>query len=204
MDGFRSWTREGPVTSPFAHPRGLRGRLAGRLMALVNRRASREVAALVPLRSGDTPSDTVLEVGFGPGVLLAALRARPERPVLVGVDPSAEMAELAARRVPEAEVRLGTADRTGLPDASVDRVVSLNTVAIWPDLDAGLDELCRVVRPGGSIVLAWHSAAARSPISRRLALPEEQLRRIEDGLAERCATVERLAVTDAVVFRATR
>ena len=136
-------------------------------MELVNRRASREVAALVPLRD----EETVLEVGYGPGVLLAALRARPERPVLVGVDPSAEMAELAARRVPEAEVRLGTADRTGQPHASVDRVVSLNTVAIWPDLDAGLDELCRVVRPGGSIVLAWHSAAARSPISRRLALP---------------------------------
>jgi len=167
MDAESSWTRDEPVRSPFAHPRGLRGRLAGRLMELVNRRASREVAALVPLRD----EETVLEVGYGPGVLLAALRARPERPVLVGVDPSAEMAELAARRVPEAEVRLGTADRTGLPDASVDRVVSLNTVAIWPDLDAGLDELCRVVRPGGSIVLAWHSAAARSPISRRLALP---------------------------------
>jgi ubiquinone/menaquinone biosynthesis C-methylase UbiE len=200
MDVESSWTRDEPVRSPFAHPRGLRGRLAGRFMAVVNRRSSREVAALLQLTDGDT----VLEVGFGPGVLLAALRDRPERPVLVGVDPSAEMAEAAARRVPDAEVRLGTADATGLADASVDHVVSLNSVAIWPDLDAGLDELCRVVRPRGSITLAWHGAHARSPISRSLALPEEQLQRIEDGLAARCASVQRTRLTDVVVFRAVR
>ncbi|MGQ0575084.1 MAG: class I SAM-dependent methyltransferase [Pseudonocardia sp.] len=195
-----SWAVERPVDSAFAHPRGLRGRLAGRFMAVTNGRSSREVAALVPLRAGET----VLEVGFGPGVLLAALRARPQRPVLVGVDPSAEMAQAARRRVPEAEVRLGTAAATGLPDAAVDHVVSVNTVAIWPDLDAGLDELCRVVRPGGSVLLAWHSATARSPISRTLGLPDERLRRIADGLAARCAAVDRVVLTDVVVFRATR
>jgi ubiquinone/menaquinone biosynthesis C-methylase UbiE len=200
MDADTSWTRDEPIRSPFARPRGLVGRLAGRFMAATNGRSSREVAAALPLKDGDT----VLEVGYGPGVLLAALRDRPERPVLVGVDPSAEMAEAAGRRVPEAEVRLGTADATGLPDASVDHAVSLNTVAIWPDLDAGLDELCRVVRPGGTVTLAWHGAHARSRISRSLALTEEQLRRIGDGLAARCASVERAELTDVVVHRAVR
>lgn len=195
-----SWALPRSVDSPFAHPRGLRGRIAGRLMAVTNRRSSREVAALVALR----PGDTALEVGFGPGVLLAALRDRPQRPRLVGVDPSPEMARLAARRVPEAELRTGTAAATGLGDASVDHVVSVNTVAIWPDLDAGLDELCRVVVPGGSILLGWHSATARSRISRTLGLAEDVLRRVEDGLRARCAGVERVILTDVVLFRATR
>jgi SAM-dependent methyltransferase len=195
-----SWALQRPLDSPFAHPRGIRGQLAGRFMAVSNRRSSREVAALPALR----PGDTVLEVGYGPGVLLAALAARPERPVLIGVDPSAEMAELAARRAPGAEVRLGSASETRLPDASVDHVVSVNNIAIWPDLDAGLDELCRVTRPGGTVLLAWHSATARSRISRNLGLPADAWRRIEEGLAARCARVERLELTDVAVARAVR
>ena len=195
-----SWAREGPITSPFAHPRGLRGRVAGRFMAATNGRASREVAGLVQL----TPGATVLEIGYGPGVLLAALLARPERPRLVGVDPSAEMRSLAARRAPGADLRLGDAAATGLDEGSVDVVVSVNTVAIWPDLDAGLGELCRVLRPGGSLLLAWHSSTARSRISRGLALAPEALDRIGRGLDTRCRSVERVTLTDVVVFDAVR
>ncbi|MGI9004005.1 MAG: class I SAM-dependent methyltransferase [Pseudonocardia sp.] len=197
---FTSWVREGPITSPFAHPRGLRGRLAGRFMAVTNGRASREVAALLPLRAGQT----VLEVGYGPGVLLGALLARPERPRLLGVDPSEEMCRLAARRAPGADLRLGDAAATGLDDAAVDHVVSVNTVAIWPDLDAGLDELCRVLRPGGTLLLAWHSATARSRISRTLGLPAAALARIEAGLSARCRSVDQVVLTDVLVFHALR
>lgn len=195
-----SWALDGPVASPFAHPRGLRGHLAGRLMAVTNGRAAREVAALLALRAGQT----VLEVGYGPGVLLAALLARRERPRLLGVDPSAEMRALAGRRAPGADLQLGEAAATGLDDASVDHVVSVNTVAIWPDLDAGLDELCRVLRPGGSLLLAWHRAGARSRISRRLALADAALHRIEAGLATRLRSVERVPLSDVLVFRAPR
>jgi ubiquinone/menaquinone biosynthesis C-methylase UbiE len=195
-----SWALQGPTDNPFARPRGLRGRLAGRLMAAMGARTSREVAALLPLR----PRETVLEVGYGPGTLLAALAQRPQRPVLIGVDPSAEMAELAARRVGQAELRLGSAAETRLPDASVDHVVSVNNVAIWPDLDAGLDELCRVVRPGGTVLLAWHGVTARSRIARSLALPTHAWRRIEEGLTARCARVGRVVLTDVEVAQALR
>ncbi|MGD9530207.1 class I SAM-dependent methyltransferase [Pseudonocardia sp.] len=195
-----SWALNRSLDNPFARPRGLRGRLAGRFMAVVGGRTSGEVAALLALR----PRDTVLEVGYGPGTLLAALAQRPERPVLVGVDPSAEMAELAARRVGQAELRLGTAAETRLPDASVDHAVSVNNVAIWPDLDAGLDELCRVVRPGGTVLLAWHGVTARSRISRSLALSTDAWRRIEVGLAARCARVGRVVLTDVEVAQAVR
>ncbi|MGE3288359.1 MAG: class I SAM-dependent methyltransferase [Pseudonocardia sp.] len=195
-----SWALQGPRDNPFARPRGRRGRWAGRCMAVTSGRTSREVAALLPLR----PRDTVLEIGYGPGTLLAELAQRPERPVLVGVDPSAEMAELAARRAGHAELRLGSAAQTRLPDASVDHAVAVNNVAIWPDLDAGLDELCRVVRPGGTVLLAWHGVTARSRIARSLALPTEAWRRIEEGLDARCARVGRTVLTDVEVAQAVR
>jgi len=77
MTGERtSWTRDDPITSSFAHPRGLRGRLAALIMAATSGLNVTEVAALVPLRAGQQ----VLEVGYGPGTLLAALHNRPEHP----------------------------------------------------------------------------------------------------------------------------
>lgn len=199
-DDHYSWALDRPVTGAFAHPRGIRGHLAGWLMQWGNGRSAREVAARMPLR----PGDRVLEVGFGPAALLHALATRPERPVLVGVDPSPVMLARARRRVRAADLRAGTAAETGLPDGSVDHVVSVNTVALWPDLDAGLDELRRVLRPGGSLTLAWHAASARSRVSRGLGLPAAVLDRIEDGLRQRFDGVARTALTDVLVFGGTR
>lgn len=196
VEGY-SWALDRPLSSPFAHPRGARGRLAGLVMQWGNGRASREVAAGLPLRAGQR----VLEVGFGPGVLLAALAARPQAPVLVGVDPSPVMLARARRRVPAADLRLGTAAATGLPEGTVDHVVSVNTVALWPDLGAGLDELRRVTTL--TLTLAWHlGAAARSRAARGLGLAEPALARIEDGLRARFTSVSRDALTDVVVFHA--
>ncbi len=199
MDHDRtSWVLDGPVAGPFAHPRGMPGRLAATVMARSNARPAREVAARLALQ----PQQTVLEVGFGPGVLLRALADRSEAPRLVGVEPSEVMIGRARRRVPHADLRPGTAAGTGLADECVDHVVSVNTVAIWPDLDAGLDELRRVLAPGGSLVLAWHRAGARSRASRRMGLPAEALDRLHGELGTRFDDVLRTDLTDVVEFRA--
>lgn len=187
MTDRTSWVLDGPITSPFAHPRGIRGRLAGWVMAHGNARTSREVAARIP------PGERVLEVGPGPGVLLRALADRSP----VGIDPSAGMRAAARRRAPGAEVRDGTAAATGLPDASVDHVVSVHTVALWPDLDAGLDELHRVLRPGGSLLLAWHRA-------RGMGLSTAAQARLSDALRARFVPVTRDDLRDAVLWTAVR
>lgn len=183
-DDHRSWAY-GHIDNPFAHPRGWRGRLAGIAMARGNARTAREVAARIP------PGDRVLEVGPGPGVLLRALADR--RPV--GVEPSPVMRDAARRRCPGAELRPGTAAATGLPNASVDHVVAVHSVAIWPDLDAGLDELRRVLRPGGSLLLAWHRA-------RGMGLPDAAQARLGDALRARFGAVDRSELRDAVLWTA--
>jgi len=158
---------------------------------------------------GVQPGHDVLEIGHGPGGLIRLLAERTEAASIRGVDPSQEMRDQARRRnrsaVRAGRVRLdlGTADRTGLPDASVDRVVSVNNVAIWPDLEAAVGELHRVVRPGGSVVIAWHGGTTPSRIARSLRLPEVELGRIERVLRDHFGEVARRQLARLDVFTAT-
>jgi SAM-dependent methyltransferase len=194
---LKPWTTDKPVSSPFALPRGLAGHLAGRLMLLLNRQ--RDVLDLLDVR----PGASVLEVGYGPGGLIRLLRKTPEARIS-GVDPSPQMRDLARRRNPGADLRLGTAERTGFADAEFDRVVSVNTVALWPDLGAGLRELHRVTRPGGRVLIAWHGGRNPSRIARRLALPADQLNRIEHELGGLFTSTTRHELHGLTAFTAAR
>jgi SAM-dependent methyltransferase len=201
---LRSWALDRPVTSPFAMPTGRVGRLAGRLMLWTNKQD--ELLDVLDVR----PHERVLEVGYGPGGLIRVLAARTGASLIQGVDPSPAMRDLATRtnraavRAGRVEVAPGSAERTGLADESVDRVVSVNNVAIWPDLDAGVRELHRVVRPGGTVVLAWHGGTAPSRIARGLRLPADKLDRIHGCLDEHFRQVLRRQLTSLDVFTATR
>jgi len=192
------------ANNPFARPRGWPGRLAGLFMRWTNRQAG--VIGVL----GVQPGDHVLEVGYGPGGLIRLLAECTQAEGILGVDPSPEMRDQAGRHnragVRSGRVRLdlGTAEETGLPDASVDRIVSVNNVAIWPDLDAGIRELHRVVRPGGTVVIAWHGGTSPSRIARRLRLTDEQLRRVEETLRKRFPDVARRQLASLDVFLAVR
>jgi SAM-dependent methyltransferase len=80
----------------------------------------------------------------------------------------------------------------------------VHNVALWPDLEAGVRELGRVVRSGGVLVVAWHGGEGRSRIARSLRLPEDKLQRIRDALANVFRRVERHERSRATVFRAIR
>jgi SAM-dependent methyltransferase len=197
-----SWTT-GTVPNSFAAlPAGRLGTIGGQLMRLLNRAQQREIAQLLgPLSGMD-----VLEVGPGPGVLLGML-ARTARHV-TAVEPSREMRALVIRAHARAiadgrlDVRAGDAGATGLPESAVDLVVSVNTVAIWPDLDAGVAELRRVLRPDGRLVLSWHGGERPTRVGRSLLLREEQLHRIEDALRARFRDVRRTLTRRCTVFEA--
>ena len=154
------------------------------------------------------PGDRVLEIGYGPGAMIRLLASRTQARAICGVDPSKAMwtdasrlnrDEIATGRV---ELRTGTAADTGLPDASVDRIVSVNNVALWPDLEAGLRELHRVLRAGGVVVLAWHGGQARSRLARSLRLSPERLERLRGALGALFGDVEQFDLEVSVVFRA--
>ncbi|WP_395107657.1 class I SAM-dependent methyltransferase, partial [Actinomadura sp. SCN-SB] len=97
-----------------------------------------------------------------------------------------------------------TADRTGFPDAQFDCVVSVNNVAIWPDLRAGLRELHRVTAPGGRVVIAWHGGTHPSRIARSKALPDSVFAEIERELSGLFSSVSRDEFPTLTVLSAVR
>lgn len=113
-----------------------------------------------------TPGAEVLEVGFGGGVALALLLAHDPTLRIVGIDLADDMLALARRRF-AAELRAGRLELSQgvvehLPYATArfDAACTANCVYFWPDLDAGLRELARVLRPGASLVVAINSPDA--------------------------------------------
>ncbi|MBE3002290.1 class I SAM-dependent methyltransferase [Nocardiopsis sp. HNM0947] len=140
----------------FGKPRGVLGRLGGWSMARGNAATERH---LVDLADPDE-SEAVLVVGFGPGVGLREAGLRSAR--VVGVDPSPVMRRSARHRCADlvrrgrVGVEPGTAEDTGAGDGSIDVVLSVNNVQIWPDVHAGLVELHRALRPGGRLLISAH------------------------------------------------
>lgn len=114
------------------------------------------MATLLPAREGLR----VVDLGCGPGVSTMELARLRPRDVLVGLDRAGRMlAEaqrcLRAARLPAHRVAWVRADVTRLPfaTASVDALTGHSFLYLLPDRQAALDEMRRVLRPGGCVVL---------------------------------------------------
>lgn len=129
----------------------------------------------------DVGADTrVLDIGFGGGLTFAPLLARGA--TVFGVDRAADMVEAAENRhrqaVAAGRLILRTAEVQDLPleDAAVDRVLTVNTVYFWPDLDLALREVRRVLAPGGRLVIGIRDGSVMQQVSPEvftLRTPEE-------------------------------
>jgi SAM-dependent methyltransferase len=62
--------------------------------------------------------------------------------------------ETARQRDPSGDYRLGRAEQLAFDDASFDLVVSYVTLVDIPDYRAGIREMARVLKPGGSLLIA--------------------------------------------------
>jgi SAM-dependent methyltransferase len=97
----------------------------------------------------------VLEVGCGEGELAA--RMQDELGVeVVALDQSARMVELSRERGVDAVV--GDVQELPFEDGSFDVAVAAWMLFHVPDLDRGLRELARVLRPGGRLVAVTNYA----------------------------------------------
>jgi ubiquinone biosynthesis O-methyltransferase len=96
-------------------------------------------------------SQTVLDLGCGGGFMSEALAARGAK--VIGVDVSAGAIGIAKRHAASSGLPIRYLVASGedlpLPDASVDRVVCVDVLEHVRSLDQVLDEVRRVLRPGG-------------------------------------------------------
>ena len=111
---------------------------------------------------------TVLELGFGTGLNLPFYPDGVER--LVAIDPSTASAKLARQRIAAApfavEHRSLSGERIDAPDASFDSVVSTYTLCTIPDPVAALEQVRRVLRPGGTFHFLEHGLADEPDVRR--------------------------------------
>lgn len=103
-----------------------------------------EVAAAVVRASGPR---AVLEIGCGTGAFAERMTADNPDATVIAVDQSARLVELTAERGVDA--RLADAQDLPFADDSFDLVAALWMLYHLPDLDRGLAEVRRVLRPGG-------------------------------------------------------
>jgi SAM-dependent methyltransferase len=145
------------LVGQYARPRGVAGHLAGWDMATrpSNRKRNLWAVDLLEVR----PTDCVLEIGFGPGVAIRALASRASRGKVYGIDHSEVMVRQATARnraaVRDGRVDLRLGSPTGLSTLGVvvDKVLIVNNFGMWPDPARRLEDLRRVMRPGGRVAI---------------------------------------------------
>jgi SAM-dependent methyltransferase len=137
------------------NPRGVAGSIVGWLMACINDEPNRlAIDALDP-----SPTETVLELGFGPGWGLRTIAARARGARVYGVDQSARMLEQ-AKRINEVAVSRGRmvlvqGAFSPLPwiDEMFHKVLLVNALYFFDSDGRDISEVYRVLRSGGRLVI---------------------------------------------------
>ena len=92
------------------------------------------------------PRDRALDVGCGPGVLLAELARRLGVDAVAGVDPSPPFVEAARAALPGVDVRAAPAEHLPFDAGAFDVVLSQLVVNFMDDAELGVAEMRRVAR----------------------------------------------------------
>jgi SAM-dependent methyltransferase len=103
--------------------------------------------------------DTILDVGCGGGMTVARLATIATEGKTYGIDYAeasvaasrkANRKRIAAGRV---EVLLGSVSHLPFADQMFDLVTAVETHYFWPDLNADMQEVLRVLKPGGALII---------------------------------------------------
>ncbi len=132
-----------------------------RFMGIWSRQLSPQLADLAGVDRGQR----ALDVGCGPGALTSELVARLGAESVAAVDPSEPFVVAARARNPGVDIRQATAEALPFPTDTFDAALSQLVVHFMADPVAGLREMARVTRAGGSVAAGvWAYAEGHGPL----------------------------------------
>jgi SAM-dependent methyltransferase len=158
-------------------PHGLKGRFTGWMMGLLNRKLNHLTVKELDL----DVDDTVLEVGCGAGLAIREIFDTSLCHRVAGIDPSLEMTDHSARRneselqAGQLDVRLGKVENLPWPDHNFTKVFAISNFHIWDSRPAGLQEIWRVLRPGGTLMLCLRRASEKPRWFEQPGVSEQEL-----------------------------
>jgi SAM-dependent methyltransferase len=124
---------------------------------------ARELIAAAGVRAGDS----ALDVGCGPGGLAVELAELVGAGRVAAVDPSEPFAEACRRRLPGVQVEIASAESLPFGDGEFDHALAQLVVNFIGDAPAGVREMRRVTRPGGTVAAAVWDYAGDMTLLRR-------------------------------------
>ena len=129
-------------------------RYDSRKYALINRWNPRNLE-IIRDWVAPSPGDRVLDVGCGKGHLVKALSELGIESVGIDLNPNAADVAVVPR------VRTMSAISLDFEDESFDAVVSFHSIEHIPRIEDALEEMARVVKPGGKVLLVYPAEPIR-------------------------------------------
>jgi SAM-dependent methyltransferase len=141
------------VAEQLRQPKGVLGKVAGRLMARMDKPSNDWAISLMNIQ----PNDHLLEIGFGPGLAIKKVSELASKGFVAGIDFSETMLEQASKlnavAIESGLVELKYGEVCSIPygDEIFDKVFGINVMYVLPDLPKAIKEMWRVLKPGGQV-----------------------------------------------------